>query len=410
VPAPTAPARPLQTVLVLSAAALAFSSAQTATVPAIPEMARALDCTEADVTWTLTAYLVAAAIATPIVGRLGDRFGRRRLLIVALMVFAAGSALAALGQRVEVVVAGRAVQGAGGGIFPLCFGIVREQLPAARVPTFIGVIAAILGLGAAVGLIVGGVLVDHASWEWIFWLGALSAVLSAVATHRLIAPSRPHPREARDRAPGGEPAGAPRVLRITNVATFAMGFVLFGVFILVPQFAQTPESSGYGFGTGASGGGLLLVPGCLAMLAVSTVPGALGRGTSGRARLMIGAGVSAAGLLATAAAHGSPAAVAGWSVLTLGGLGIALAAISNLIVDAAGPRRTAEATGINLVVRTVGSSAGSQVIATVLAGTVVAGRTVPTEGGYTTAFVICAAFGLAALASAGALPRAAVGR
>jgi MFS family permease len=393
--------KPQRTVLVLAAAGLAFSTAQTATVPAIPEMARALDCSEADVTWTLTAYLVAASIATPVVGRLGDRHGRRRLLVVALLIFAAGSAIAALGQRVEVVVAGRVVQGAGGAIYPLCFGLVREQLPAARVPTFIGVIAAIVGLGAAVGLIVGGVLVDHVSWESIFWLGTLSALLAAVATHVVVAPSRPHPRMPRPTA-GSE---ASRVLRITNLATFAMGFVLFGVFILVPSFAQAPEITGYGFGTGATGGGVLLVPGCLVMLALSSAPAALGRRTSGRVRLMIGAGVSAAGLLATAAEHGSPALVAAWSVLTLGGLGIALAAISNLIVEAAGPHRTAEETGVNVVVRTVGSSVGSQLIATVLAASVIAGGTAPTEDAFTTAFVLCGVLGLAALAAAGALPR-----
>src|SRR4051812_50098754 len=120
---------PLRSLLILSLAALAFALAQTMLIPALTELAKSLTPAASGVAWTVTAYLLAAAVCPPVFGRLGDMFGKRRLLVVALGIFVAGSVLSALGTSLEVVVAGRVLQGAGGGIFPPCFGIIREQFP-----------------------------------------------------------------------------------------------------------------------------------------------------------------------------------------------------------------------------------------------------------------------------------------
>src|SRR6266540_5741638 len=119
----TATERPhtTRTLLILGTAALAFALAQTTLIPALPDLMRGLNTNESGVTWTLTAYLVAAAVFTPLVGRLGDMFGKRRLLVIALLAFAAGSVIAAISASLWVVGTGRVVQGVGGGIFPLCF-------------------------------------------------------------------------------------------------------------------------------------------------------------------------------------------------------------------------------------------------------------------------------------------------
>ena len=107
-------------------------------------------------------------------------FGKRRLLVVALGIFGAGSVLSALGTSLEVVVAGRVLQGAGGGIFPLCFGIIRDEFPREKVGSSIGLISATFGIGGGAGLILGGLITDHVSYHWIFWLGAISAAVAAV--------------------------------------------------------------------------------------------------------------------------------------------------------------------------------------------------------------------------------------
>jgi len=118
-----------RTLGILGLAALAFALAQTTLIPAFPDLARGLHTNTSGVAWTLTGYLVSAAVFTPVVGRLGDMFGKRRLLVISLGVFAGGCVVSAVSDHLWIVVGGRAVQGVGGGIFPLCFGIIRDEFP-----------------------------------------------------------------------------------------------------------------------------------------------------------------------------------------------------------------------------------------------------------------------------------------
>jgi MFS family permease len=115
------------TLAVLAVAALSYALLQTMVAPALPAIQRELDTTTTAVTWVLTVYLLTASIATPVLGRLGDIFGKERMLVVVLCVFALGSLVAALSHSIEVLVAGRAIQGAGGAIFPLAFGIIATS-------------------------------------------------------------------------------------------------------------------------------------------------------------------------------------------------------------------------------------------------------------------------------------------
>ena len=131
---------------------MAFALSQTVVSPALPEIQREYGADPASAAWILTGYLLAASVATPIVGKLGDLFGRGRVLTVVLLIFAAGSAVCALAPSLGVLVAGRVIQGVGGGIFPLAFGIIRETFPPERVATAIGGISATFGIGGGVGL------------------------------------------------------------------------------------------------------------------------------------------------------------------------------------------------------------------------------------------------------------------
>src|SRR3954463_15058119 len=176
--------------MILALAGLAFSLAQTTVIPALGDLKTRLGTDETGAAWTLTGYLLAAAVATPVVGRLGDMFGKRRMLVFSLLAFAAGSVVSAIGSALGVVVAGRVLQGVGGGIFPLCFGIIRDEFPRERVAPSIGLISAILGIGGGVGLVLGGFLVDQTSYHVIFWLGAAMAAIAAVAAE-LVVPESP---------------------------------------------------------------------------------------------------------------------------------------------------------------------------------------------------------------------------
>jgi EmrB/QacA subfamily drug resistance transporter len=454
-----APDRPhaTRTLLVLGLAALAFALAQTTLVPAIPELQGALDTDESGVTWTLTGYLLSAAVFTPIVGRLGDIYGKRRMLVLSLAAFATGSAFAALTSSLWLVVAGRAVMGVGGGIFPLCFGIVRDEFPRDRVSRSVGLLSAVVGIGGGLGLVIGGLLIDYGSYRWIFWLGAAMAVVAAVSaavfvpespvrtparidirgaivlavglTLPLVAISQAHTEgwsSARTLGLIGaglvilafwvvlqkhteEPLadiGAlahPPVL-MTNIATLLVGFAMFGSFILIPQLADSPTSTGYGFGSSATGGGLLLVPGSLLMLVLGPFSGIVGSKLGNKVPLAIGGFLTAAGLALLSVAHETRLEVIAFSTVMCAGIGFAYAAMPNLIIEAVPPRQTGEATGFNALIRSVGGSLGSQIAATLLASSAVAG--VATDSGYSDAFAISAGVGICAGVVALLIPRA----
>ena len=442
--------------LVLGIGALAYSLAQTTVIPALPELMRGLHTDETGVTWTLTAYLVAASVATPLVGRLGDIYGKRRLLVLALAAFGVGSLIAAASGDLWLVVAGRVVQGVGGGIFPLCFAIIRDEFPRDRVARGVGLMSAVAGIGGGLGLVLGGFIVDFTSYHWIFWLGAVMGAVAAVASAVLV-PESPIRTPARLDLRGAVVLGVgltlpllaisqagtygwgrartlaligaglvvlagwvllerrtdqpladisvlmrPPVL-MTNIATLFVGFGMFGSFILIPTLAQAARSTGYGFGVDAVRAGLLLLPASLAMLAFGPLSGIIGTRFGNKLPLTFGGVVTAVGLALLAFFHGTQIEVAAFGLVMSSGIGLAYAAMPNLILDAVDPHQTGEATGFNALVRSVGSSLGSQVSATVLAASAVDG--VPRGSGFTDAFLISAVVAAGAGAVAAAIPR-----
>ena len=454
-------AHPTRTLLILGVAALAFSLAQTTLVPALPDLMRGLHTDQSGVTWTLTAYLVSAAVFTPLVGRLGDIFGKRRLLVVALCAFGLGSVISAVSSHLWVVVAGRTVQGIGGGIFPLCFAIIRDEFPRERIGRAVGLLSAVAGVGGGFGLVLGGLLVDHGSYHWIFWSGALMAAVAAVST-QLFVPESPIRVPARLDIPGAlllavgltlpliAISQASRVgwattrtlgllaaglvvlafwvaferrttqpladiasltkapVLITNIATLLVGFGMFGSFILIPMLAQAPTSTGYGFGVDALHAGLLLLPGSLGMLVLGPLSGLLGHRVGNKVPLTLGGFVTAIGLGLLAVAHSTQLQVLLFCIVMSAGIGLAFAAMPNLILEAVPAEQTGEATGFNALVRSVGSSLGSQISATLLAASAVSG--VAKDSGFTHAFAVSACVAAGAGVVALFIPRAAPGR
>src|SRR4051812_33780179 len=457
-PTPHTRPHPMRSLLILGTAALSFALAQTSLIPAIGELIDTFHTDAAGVAWTLTGYLLSAAVCTPLFGRLGDMFGKRRLLVIALAVFAGGSVVSALASSLGLLVAGRVLQGVGGGIFPLCFAIIRDEFPADRVSSSIGLISATFGIGGGAGLILGGLLIDHASYHWIFWLGAAMAAAAAILTELMI-PESPYRTPGRVDIRGAavlavglvlpllavarandwgwgstrtlvmigvgvailagwvvlqkhteqpladvEMLARPPVL-MTNVATLLVGFGMFGSFILIPQLAEAPKSTGYGFGLDATGAGLLMLPGALMMLVAGPFAGVLVRRYGGKLPLALGAAISASSLLAMSLDHSTQAAMVAWNITNSIGIGLAFAAMPNLIFAAVPPRETGEATGFNTLVRSVGASLGSQITAAILTTSVIAGGLLPTDDGYTTAFLVSAGIAIVAAAVAVMIPR-----
>jgi EmrB/QacA subfamily drug resistance transporter len=455
---PPAPADHTRVVfLSLVLAGMAFALSQTVVAPALPELQRAYHADASSAAWILTGYLLAASVATPIVGKLGDVYGRGRVLTAVLLVFAVGSVVCALSTSLLVLVAGRVIQGVGGGIFPLAFGIIREEFPQERVATAIGGISATFGIGGGVGLVLAGVIVDALSASWLFWLGLMAlpaaaaiwryvpreaigkgvrvdwlgaGVLSASLTALLYGLSKANDwgwgsaRVLALLAAGlvlavfwvwletriAQPLVEIRVLRrrpvlMTNITAVLVGFGMFASFLLIPQLAQTPERFGYGFGASVTGSGLLMLPSTLVMLFAGPWAGRLAAG-SPRRPLVLGTLAMAVAFVVYAAAHGSVWELCVGGALTGLGIGFAYASMANLVVASVPPDEVGIATGINTIMRTLGGALGAELVATLLTAKTIAGTPIPSESAYTLAFAVAAVASLLAMVAALAIPDA----
>jgi EmrB/QacA subfamily drug resistance transporter len=445
------------TFAVLALSAATFAVLQSLVAPALPEIQRDLNASATGATWVLTAYLLSASVLTPIVGRLGDMFGKERTLICSLAALGAGTLLAALATDINVLIAGRVIQGGGGAIFPLAFGIIRDEFPRERVATGIAMISAILGVGAGLGIVLAGPIVETLSYHWLFWFPFFLVVIATVATVFFVpespikAPGRVNWLGAallsgwlvcllvgisqgsawgwtdtrvvgligaaavllalwiRNELRADEPLVDMHMMRIrgvwtVNTAAFLIGAGMFCSFVLIPQFTEMPKAAGYGFHASVTQAGLFLLPSTVMMLIISPLAGRLANRVGSRVPLVLGCGTTCVSFIFLAIAHDAPWEFYVGSALLGAGIGLAFASLANLIVEAVPPEQTGVATGMNTVMRSLGGSVGSQIGASIIAATVV-GQALPTEHGFTVAFVFAAvACGLAALASL-AVPR-----
>ena len=434
---------PSVTFAVLATGGISYALMQSLVVPALADIQHVFGVSEAAVSWVLTAYLVSASVATPIIGRLGDMYGKTRLLVLVLVLLCVGTVVAALATSLGVMLVGRVIQGAAGGIFPLAFGIIRDEFPRERVAGSIGLMSALLGVGAGVGFVLTGPIADNLSYHWLFWLPLVPIVATTILTIFLVP-------ESPIRVPGQvnwlaaallsgglvlvlvgvsqasswdwlsaktlgciaagvvvlaswvwvetrsrEPLVDMKMMRIkgvwtTNVVALLLGFGMYATFFLLPQFVET-DGDGFGFNASITKAGLFMLPSTTAMLVAGSQTGRLEKRFGSKPPLLAGCGLACLSFLILAFAHDQQWQAYVASLLLGAGVGLAFAAMINLIIENVGPAETGVATGVNTVTRTIGGSFGGAVTASIIAGTVVAGGDLPTEHGYTVAFALCAA-------------------
>jgi EmrB/QacA subfamily drug resistance transporter len=441
---------------VLALGGCAYAMLQSLVVPALPTLQQEFHTTPTGVTWIFTAYLLAASVATPIAGRLGDMFGKKRTLVVVLAGLGAGTLLAALATTLSVLIVARAVQGLGGALFPLAFGIVRDEFPRERVAGGIALLSGLLGVGGGLGIILAGPILAHLNYHWLFWI-PLVVIVAATALTVAIIPESPL------RAPGNvdwlgavllsawlvfllvaiseapvwgwlsgrtvgllvaaavvavvwiraetrahSPLVDMQMMRLrgvwtTNLAGFLLGFGMYSSFVLIPQFVQTKPSNGYGFGSSVTQAGLFLIPSTMAMLIASPIGGRLSGRYGSKVPLVLGSTVTMFSFVLLAVAHSEHWQIYLASLLLGTGIGFAFASMANLIVEAVPPDQTGVATGMNTVMRTIGGAIGGQVAASILAASLLADG-LPKEEGYTLSFVIMAAALAAGVVASLAVP------
>jgi EmrB/QacA subfamily drug resistance transporter len=410
--------------------------------PALPNIQHALHTSESSVSWVLTAYLLSASVATPLIGRIGDIHGKERVLVIVLALLSVGTLVSALAGTLTVMLIGRVIQGAAGGIFPLAFGIIRDEFPRERVAGAIGLMSALLGVGGGAGVVLAGPITDHLSYHYLFWLPLIPIVIATVATH-LFVPESPVKVPGRIRwqpavlmssglvavllavsetstwhwlsaktlgliavgivllalwvrveTRSTEPLVDMRMMRIrgvwtTNTVALLLGFGMYASFILIPLYVETPESEGYGFGASVTQAGLFLAPSTLTLLIFGSLTGRLEKRFGSKPPLIAGGALAMAAFLMLTFAREEKWEIYVAAILLGAGIGLAFASMANLIIENVGPEQTGVATGMNTVTRTVGGAFGGAATASVIAGTVGASG-YPTNEGYTAAFGLCA--------------------
>ena len=454
-----APAGPNPRVIlaVLSLGGISYALLQSLVIPALPEIQSSLHTSESAVGWVLTAYLLSASVATPIIGRLGDMYGKERLLMIVLLTLALGTLISAVASSLAVMLAGRIIQGAGGGIFPLAFSIIRDEFPNERVPGAIGLVSSLLGIGGGAGVILAGIVTQSLSYHWLFWLPLVLILFTAYLTKRHIpesplkTPANINYRAAalmtvgisavliaitetstwgwgspktigvlafgfaviaawiRAELRSREPLVDMRMMAIrgvwtTNTVAFLIGVGMYSSFVLLPELVQEPTSTGYGFGASVTVAGLYLLPSTIAIVVVGQMAGVLERRIGSRGALIGGTVFALVCYAMLVAGRSQP-----WEILVAAGLlgigiGLSFSAMANLIVQNVRPEQTGVATGMNAVTRTLGGAFGGQLAATLLASHLGAGGH-PASSSFTQAFLMSLIALAGALAFAVAVPR-----
>jgi EmrB/QacA subfamily drug resistance transporter len=421
---------------------MAYVLLQSLVVPALPTLQAALHTSQSSISWILTAYLLSASVATPVLGRLGDMFGKEHMLVVVLAALSAGSLIAALTSSIGVMIAARVLQGLGGAVFPLAFGIIRDEFPRERVPGAIGGISTMLGVGSGLGIVLAGPIVDHLSYHWLFWIPLVMTAIATVATF-LFVPESPVKTPGTVNLPaaallsgwlialllavseGAEwgwtsgrivglfvaavvlfgawiavelrarvPLVDVRLMRTpvvwwTNISALMFGFGMYSMMVVLPEFMEAPRAAGYGFAASVTGAGLAMLPATVAMIVVGTAIGPITAAVGSKLPLIVGGLLGGAAFAFLAIAH-----TAEWHVyvtMALAGLGMGLAfsAMTNLIVDAVPSTHTGVATGMNANIRTVGGAIGSAVLASVVTANLEP-TGLPVESGYSHGFLVLA--------------------
>jgi MFS family permease len=408
------------TILVLSLCGMVSALQFTLVIPLLPEFPGLLDISVSDSSWLVTATLLTAAVSTPIVARMADMYGKRRMLLVALGALIAGSVTCALGTSFVTMIVGRALQGFGASLIAVGISLLRDKLPPERIGTAVALMSATMGIGSALGLPLAGVLTELLGWHSIFWFGAVASAVLVVALLVVVEES-PVRTPGRFDVPGALLLSAalvclllpiskgsawgwtdplvvglfttsvallavwvPLELRVnqpmvdlrtsvrrpvlmTNIASVFAGIAMFVNMLVTVQVLQQPSGTGAGFGLGVTAAGLAMVPSGLAMVAISPLSGWLLGRWGGRIVLLYGAALMSLSYLGRVFYADSVAAVVVGSTLVGIGTALTFAAMPTLIMSSVPITETASANGLNSLVRSIGTSLASTLVAAIMA-------------------------------------------
>lgn len=450
---------PNAVVAVLAIAGLASSFMFTLVVPIQSKLPELLNASREDTAWVVTGTLLSAAVITPIAGRLGDMYGKRRIILVLLGVLIAGSVVAAVSSVLPVVILGRVLQGAATGVIPLGISVLRDVLHEDRIDSAIALISATMGMGGAVGMPVSALITERADWHALFWIAALlgavvfalvawiipvsvlrtpgrfdfvgTAGLAVGLLGVLLAVSRGNEWGWLSPATlavglGGvvvllawgwyelrieDPlldlrVAARRPVLLTNLASVALGFALFASNVVYPQMLELPTETGAGFGLSLLGASLVIMPAGIIMMILSPLSGRLARAIGPRVLLVLGSSAIVAAYTCTLLLHTEVWHILLANILIGVGIGFGYAGMPMLIMRSVPAHETGASNGLNALFRSLGTATAAAVVAAVLAADTrdFHGTRVPTTDAFMLSFVLGVVAALVALVLAFCIP------
>ncbi|MBB5127233.1 MFS transporter [Streptomyces griseoloalbus] len=454
------PPHPTAVVAVLAFGGIVVSLMQTLVIPIVGQLPQLLNASASDTAWAVTATLLAAAVATPVMGRLGDMYGKRRMLLLSMAMLVTGSVVAGLSDSLVPMIVGRALQGLSSGVIPLGISILRDELPAERLGSATAMISASLGVGGALGLPAAALIADNFDWHTLFWTSAVLGVVALVLVLLLVPESKVRTGGRFDlTGAAGMAAGLiclllaiskgadwgwssgttlglfaaavvilaawgyfelrvdqplvdlrttarPQVL-FTNLASVAIGFGMFSMSLVIPQLLQLPERTGYGLGQSLLAAGLVMAPSGLVMMALAPVSALVSRAKGPKVTLMIGALIVAAGYGLNVALMDQVWHFVLASCVIGAGIGFTYGAMPALIMGAVPASETGAANSLNTLMRSIGTSFASAVAGVVLAQmtTPFGSYVLPGEDGFRTVLALGAGAALVGFAIAAFIPR-----
>ncbi|MEU8176619.1 MFS transporter [Microbispora hainanensis] len=453
-------------VSVMAVAGIVASLMQTLVVPLIGELPNLLRTSASNASWVITVTLLAGAVTTPVTGRLGDLYGKRRMMLVCSVPLIAGGAVCAMAGSLIPMIVGRGLQGMGMGMIPLGISALRDLLPPERLGPSIALMSSSMGIGGALGLPLAAAVAEYASWRMLFWGSAVLSVLVAVLIWLLVPATPARTSSGRIDVAGvlglgigltclllgvskgadwgwasgttlgllaaalvvlllwgwwelrvSEPlvdlrVTARRQVLLTNLASIVVGFSMYAQALIVMQILQLPAATGYGLGQSMLAAGLWMAPSGLVMMAVSPLGARLSAARGPKVTLIAGSLVMALGYGSSTVLLGST-----WGLLVVTcvcsmGVGLAYGAMPALIMGAVPRSETAAANSFNTLMRSIGTTVCAAVVGVVLSQMTIrlGGHVLPSEGGFRAGMLVGCAAALIAAAVTMALPARAAGR
>ena len=452
-------ARPTVAILVLASCGLLVSLIQTMVVPLLPQFPRLMSVSPSTAAWLVTATLVAGAVSAPVLGRLGDMYGKRRMLLISIALILAGSVIGAAAPNIVLLIVGRVLQGVSFGVIALGMSLMRDVLPPARVGSGVALMSSSLGVGGAIGLPITGLVAQFTSWRWLFAGAAVVAVIQLLLVSQLVPESRVRTGGRFDAVGAVGIAAAlvclllgiskgtewgwtsPTVLGLfgaatvllavwarwelgrraplvdlrvsarpavlmTNGATVLIGFSMFATFMLATQILQAPVETGYGFGLSLLVAGVVLLPIGGSMVVFSSASAIISRIRGPRTTLILGTALLAVGNVGFAMLPTSELLLIGTATIGAIGATLAYSALPLLIMRAVPETETAAANSLNTLMRQLGTSTCTAVVAAVSTALVmdVGGETRPAGTAYSVDFLAAAVAAVLAMALAAVTP------